>query len=276
MTIWKREAPKVLVVDDEVRIQSVLSESLQPTYTTTTAGSGEEAMALVSESRFDVILLDIHMPGMDGLEVLEVVKRQHPETVVIILTGYASVDNAVHALRHGAFNYLQKPISHEEILESIAEGLVYAQDERQRREVLLKTRQLFTQGLKQLDEVASDQVDLMGETEYAETEDNSRRFLERGPLVIDVYRRRATLHGELLDLTAGEYDLLLCLAQEAPRVLGPKELVERTRGYKCGLEEAREIIRWQVYLLRQKVEADSSSPKYVLNVRGRGYMWAGA
>lgn len=138
MTIWKREAPKVLVVDDEVRIQSVLSESLQPTYTTTTAGSGEEAMALVSESRFDVILLDIHMPGMDGLEVLEVVKRQHPETVVIILTGYASVDNAVHALRHGAFNYLQKPISHEEILESIAEGLVYAQDERQRREVLLK------------------------------------------------------------------------------------------------------------------------------------------
>jgi DNA-binding response OmpR family regulator len=264
-----------LVVDDERNIRRTLKGALERFYSVETASEGKETLSLLSEADFDLLLLDIHMPGMDGLEVLEAVKRQHPETTVIILTGYASVDNAVHALRHGAFNYLQKPASHEEILESVEEGLKHALDEHQRRKTLRETRQLLTQGLEQLDAITPGQEGREVQTNSAEHDPGSDRFLERGPLVIDVYRREAKLHGEMLNLTAGEYDLLLCLAQEAPRVLGPQELVERTRGYECDLSEAREVIRWQVYLLRQKVEEEPSSPEYVLNVRGRGYMWAG-
>jgi DNA-binding response OmpR family regulator len=215
------------------------------------------------------------MPGIDGLEVLESIKRQRPHIAVIILTGYASVDNAVHALRHGALNYLQKPASSDEVLDSVEEALTRAHRERERTTVLRKAQQLLSEGLRQLDEVTPGQIDLIAEADASEQTPDDDRFVKRGPLVVDIYRRKATLNGDLVDLTAGEYDLLLCLVQEAPRVLGPQELVERTRGYECSLAEAREIIRWQVYLLRQKVEVDPSAPQMVLNVRGRGYMWAG-
>jgi DNA-binding response OmpR family regulator len=268
-------AAHILVVDDEANIRRTLKGALEHLYRVKTASRGQEALQLLSRKDFDLLLLDIHMPGMDGLEVLEAVQRQHPDTTVIILTGYASVDNAVHALRHGAYDYLQKPASPEEIIESVEEGLEHAQDERQRRKVLTEARQLLTQGLHQLDQVAPGEMDREIKTDTANHDLKSDRFLKCGPLIIDVYRREAKLHGDLLDLTAGEYDLLLCLVQETPRVMGPQELVERTRGYECSLSEAREIIRWQVYLLRQKVEEDPSSPEYVLNVRGRGYMWAG-
>jgi DNA-binding response OmpR family regulator len=262
-----------MVVDDEQNVRSTLERALERFYSVHTASNGEEALALASESDFDLMLLDIHMPGMDGLDVLEVVRRRHPQMAIIMLTGYASVDNAVYALRHGAFNYLQKPASYEEILDSVKEGLDHIRNEYQRKEVLQQAHQLLAQELEQFSE--PEPVESSAQQEPSDQDSGSERFLKRGPLVIDVYRRKATLRGDALDLTSGEYDLLLCLVQEAPRVVGPQELVQRTRGYDCNLSEAREIIRWQVYLLRQKIEADTSSPKYVLNVRGRGYMWAG-
>jgi DNA-binding response OmpR family regulator len=196
--------------------------------------------------------------------------------MVIMLTGYSTVDSAVYALRHGAFDYLRKPISTDEIFDRVQDSLLHARRERQRDDVLLKARQLLYAGIQQLDEVVPEPVDLTSEVEAEEERVDPDRFLERGPLTVDTYRHKATLNGELLDLTAGEYDLLLCLARHAPQVMSPPKIVQETKGYECSLVEAREIVRWQVYLLRQKVELDPSSPQYVLNVRGRGYMWAGA
>lgn len=272
-----REA-SILIVEDERNIRLTLARILEPTYMVTLAKSGEEALDLAYESEFDLILLDIHLPGMDGLEVLETINRQQPQVVVIVLTGYASVDNAVEAMRKGATNYLQKPVSKEDILDTVQAGLVERQCEQQHNAALLKAQRLLSEGLVELDRVLPEQVDLLANAsvDTAKQTIDSGRFLDRGPLVIDTYRRKAVLHGDVLDLTSGEYDLLLCLAQDAPQVIGPQELVYRTRGYECTLSEAREIIRWQVYLLRQKVEVDPSSPQYVINVRGKGYMWAGA
>ncbi len=277
MTETMSQEAHILIVEDEHNIRMTLAGILKSLYEVTLAESGEEALTLTSESAFDLILLDIHLPGMSGLEVLETIQHQHPQVIVIILTGYASVDNAVRAMRNGAVDYLQKPASQDEILESVQAGLIERQRERRRNAVLMKARKLLSEGLAELEQVVPEHVDLLAEADAdaAEQTLDPDRFLQRGPLIIDTYRRKATLHGELLDLTGGEYDLLLCLAQDAPQVLGPRELVYRTRGYECSLSEAREIVRWQVYLLRQKVEADPSSPQYVLNVRGKGYMWAG-
>jgi DNA-binding response OmpR family regulator len=193
-----------------------------------------------------------------------------------MLTGFSTVDSAVRAMRNGAMNYLQKPASKAQILESVKEGLAQAQRERQRNKLLLKARQLLESSLQQLDEVMPASTDPVVEADTLTQVADPDRFLQKGPLVIDLYRRKATLNEELLDLTAGEYDLLLCLVQKAPQVLSPQALVRETRGYECSLSEARELIRWQVYLLRQKVETDPSAPQYILNVRGRGYMWAAA
>jgi DNA-binding response OmpR family regulator len=212
---------------------------------------------------------------MDGLEVLDELKQQLPQTVIIMLTAYSSVDSAVHAMRNGALHYLQKPASNDEILTSVEEGLKHAQREQKREAALLRVHQLLQSGLQELDGVVPEELEGVPEPEPAEPVEDPDRYLRRGELVVDLYRRQVTLKGEPLDLTAGEYDLLLCLAQDAPRVIDPQELVERTRGFECELTEAREIIRWQVYLLRQKVELNPSSPQYVLNVRGQGYLWAG-
>lgn len=252
----------------------VLGGVLKHYYEVTTVESGEGALELARECSFDLVLLDIHLPGMDGIEALRRLKQEVPQAVVIMLTAYSTVDSAVHAMRNGALHYLQKPASNEEILASVEEGLKHARQERRREAALLRAHQFLQSSLQELDGVVPEEIE--GVPEQAEPAEDPDRYLRRGEMVIDLYRRQATLKGEDLDLTAGEYDLLLCLAQDAPRVIGPRELVERTRGFECELTEAREIIRWQVYLLRQKVEPEPSSPQYVLNVRGRGYMWAGA
>jgi DNA-binding response OmpR family regulator len=261
-------------VDDERNIRRSLSGLLAPHYEVTTVATGEAALAAAAKTRFDLVLLDIHLPLMSGLQVLEAFKERAPETGVILITGYASIDSAVEALRQGAADYIRKPASTDEIIGSIRAELARAQKDRQRHALLQQTRELFERGLHQLEEL-SPEDEVPAAPPPTEEGPDPDRYLLRGPLTIDTYRRTATLRGGELDLTAGEYDLLLCLAQNAPRVLDPQELVKETRGYECSLSEARELIRWQIYLVRQKVEPEPSSPQYVLNVRGQGYVWAG-
>ncbi len=276
----RSDAPQatVLVVDDEPSVCRTLGRILQTRYDVVTAPSGEAALDLVSERQVDLALLDINLPRMDGLELLESLKDQLPHLAVVMLTGHGTVDSAVHAMRHGAGNYLQKPASPEEILDSVQDALDEAQQRRGRATAVRKAQRLFEAGLQQLGRATPGQKPVpangKGKEQSVEQVLDPERFVQKGPLIVDTYRRSATLHDEPLELTPGEYDLLLCLAENAPEVLDPQELVRQTRGFECTLHEARDLIRWQVYLLRQKVEADPSSPQYILNVRGRGYMWA--
>jgi DNA-binding response OmpR family regulator len=284
MTAPVTSVPRILIVDDEQSIRMALSGVLNADYDTTTADSGEKALELAASEPFDLILLDILLPGIDGLEVLEALHEQAPDTIVIMLTAHGTIESAVSAMRHGALNYLRKPASNDKILESVKEGLKHAAEARHRKAVLLKAKRLLSTGLQELAEVMPEGVEAESYPEEtpapagtagASATADPDRYLHCGPLTVDLYRRIAELKGAELDLTAGEYDLLLCLVQAAPKVLDPQELVRRTRGFECELQEARELIRWQVYLLRQKIEDDSSDPQYILNVRGRGYMWAG-
>lgn len=279
-----QQIANILIVDDEESIRLALKAALSIHYNVETTSRGEVALSKIRETQVDLVLLDIHLPGMDGIETLAAMREEAPHIAVIMLTAYSTVENAISALRKGAVDYLRKPASTEEILESVRRGLLEAQREHHHWAVIRKARNIMRSSLQELESIIPDSEDIpehvlaLAEslnTVLQETEDPDR-YLRRGELTIDLYRRVATLAGETLDLTAGEYDLLICLVQEAPRVLDPQELVRRTRGFECDLQEAREIIRWQVYLLRQKIESDSSNPTYILNVRGRGYVWADA
>lgn len=265
----------ILVVDDEPSIQTLLRRLLGRRYTVTTAANGQKALDLVAREEFDLALLDIHLPDMNGFDVLEALHTEDPHIVVIVVTKCQQIESAVRALRSGARHYLQKPISRTKLLESVETELSRAQRERTYKAALRRTRQLLSLTIEEIDKVLPDQTDLLSDAEEAESPIDSARFVQRGPLLIDTHTRQVTVENELLDLTSGEYDLLLCLAENAPDVVDPRELVEATRGFETGLNEARELIRWQIYLLRQKIELDPSSPQYILNVRGQGYMWAG-
>ncbi len=112
------------VIDDELIIHEVLSQLLTAEgYEVELSSSGEEALEKHSEQAFDLVLLDLLMPGLDGIEVLKALKRIDPEAIVIIITAYASVESAIAAMKIGAFDYIQKPFKHDELLLTIKRAL---------------------------------------------------------------------------------------------------------------------------------------------------------
>jgi DNA-binding NtrC family response regulator len=111
----------ILIVDDEKNIRMTLSQSLESLgVEMDVAGSGEEALAKLKERDFGVILLDIRMPGMDGMEVLRQVREVRPEIRIIMITAYGTIESAVEAMKLGAVDFLQKPFDPEEIRELVS------------------------------------------------------------------------------------------------------------------------------------------------------------
>jgi diguanylate cyclase (GGDEF)-like protein len=115
---------KVLIVDDDQLMREMLSDCLRVEgIDVRTAGTGEEALLMLEEAPADVIIADLVMPGMGGLDVLDRIKRLQPRPDVIIVTGYGTVESAVKALRLGACDYFQKPVNPESLLATVARAL---------------------------------------------------------------------------------------------------------------------------------------------------------
>ncbi len=119
-----REQPKVLVVDDEESVVVTIKAILQlDGYTVATTTSGAQARKMVRDVEYDLVLTDLRLEDGDGLDVLKAVGESYPETVTIMLTGYASLESAIQALRAGAYDYLVKPSEVEELRATVARGL---------------------------------------------------------------------------------------------------------------------------------------------------------
>jgi signal transduction histidine kinase len=119
-----REQPKVLVVDDEESVVVTIKAILQlDGYNVATTTSGAEARKMVRDTEYDLVLTDLRLEDGDGLDVLKAVRERYPETVTIMLTGYASLESAIQALRAGAYDYLVKPSEVEELRATVARGI---------------------------------------------------------------------------------------------------------------------------------------------------------
>ncbi len=125
--------PQLLIVDDEPNIRKVLAALLeQAGYLTTAAASGEEAIRMVRAHDPDLVLTDLRMPGMDGLELLRQLRSGFPEIPVVLLTAHGTIETAVEAMRRGAHDFLTKPFDDDKVLEVIGKALAHA--ERARRD----------------------------------------------------------------------------------------------------------------------------------------------
>ena len=102
-------SPCILIVDDEVEITEILADLLSEDYECLRAASAEEALARLHESEFQLVISDITMPGMSGLDMIPHIKALSPDTVVVMISGMQTVESAIGALRLGAFDYLMKP-----------------------------------------------------------------------------------------------------------------------------------------------------------------------
>ncbi len=110
----------ILVVDDDEALRGILGDVLtEDGYHVTVASSGEEALDVIRQHPFDIVVLDIRLPGMSGMEVLEKVKEMYPQLQVIIITSHASLETAVTALRCGAYDYLSKPFDDINIISAV-------------------------------------------------------------------------------------------------------------------------------------------------------------
>jgi PAS domain S-box-containing protein len=120
------ENPLILVVDDEPLILDLVKEILTPVgYQVRTAGSGMEALQVLQAYRFDVVLTDMMMPDMTGMEILQHLRLHYPETLVIVFTGYANYQDAVEVVKLGAFDYLPKPLQPEILRHAMARAVEY-------------------------------------------------------------------------------------------------------------------------------------------------------
>ena len=130
----------VLLVDDEQLIRESIGEFLeQEGFFVQLAGSGEDALRFASARRYDIVICDVNLPGIDGLEVLEQLRKISPETFVLLITAYATIENAIQAFQRGAHDYLMKPVVLDEVLTKLTRLItirnLYQENEWLRREV---------------------------------------------------------------------------------------------------------------------------------------------
>jgi DNA-binding NtrC family response regulator len=115
--------PKLLLVDDEEPFRNTLAKRLKETgYEVAEAGTGLDALETLAEGGIDIVVLDIQMPGMSGLETLSEIRARHIGTEVIMLTGHGDVSSAVEGMRLGAYDYLMKPCEYEYLVVKIQEA----------------------------------------------------------------------------------------------------------------------------------------------------------
>ncbi len=265
----------ILVVDDEGAIRYSISKTLQRVgYQVHTAASGEEALEMMQRQEYDVVLTDIRMPGLSGVDLLARIKEQAPDAVVILLTGYASLETAIESLRLGAHDYLVKPSSSQDIRNSVSQGIERSRNMKHRRVLLRSIRENVEELTGEAVELENNTVAKSKSPATATPVVTPVTTMTIGPLTIYPGRYQISVGDQPIDLTPTEFDLLLYLAAHRGRVVPCSELVREVRGYTLEEHEAREVIRPHISNLRRKLKASGQNPNIIVNVRGIGYRLA--
>jgi len=238
----------ILVVDDEPVARQSMSEILRlEGYAVNSVPNGQAAVEYVRTHPIEIIIVDLRMPGMDGLEVIQVVNQISPETEVILLTAFGTTESAIQALRLRVHDYLLKPAPPSQVVNSVKKGLA-------RREARLKAR---------------------GGTVNLEVDEGVLEITLKDGTHIDLSRRQVRKKDQIIHLTPAEGRLLRVLIENPGRVYSHRELVLLVQGYDTSQREAPEILRPLVSRLRHKLEAFPSLSDRVVSVRGTGYLYEG-
>lgn len=237
----------ILVVDDEPVARQSLTDILKlEGYTVVSSPNGHAAVEYVRTHPIDLMIVDLRMPGMDGLEVVQVVNQISPETEIILLTAFGSTESAIQALRLRIHDYLLKPASPVQVLASVKKGL-------SRRNSRLRVRG--------------------GAGMESNADEPAAEFSLKDGTLVDLSRRQIRHKNTLEHLTPAEGRLLRILMENAGKVFSHRELVLLVQGYDASQREAPEILRPLVSRLRHKLEKFPLLMNRVMSVRGTGYVY---
>lgn len=271
---------RLLLVDDEYNIRASMSELLRLRgYHVDEAGSGPEGLAALARQPYDLMVLDMLMPGMHGVEVMRQARGLRPDLAIIVLTAHATVESAIASVKSDVTDYMLKPCNFDDLAVTIERSLA-ARAKQQRRQRMLE---LVGEAMNMLadDQVSappvaappSAPIDLPAKTALTADEDT----LRVGTLTLDRQKRLAILDvnpTQPVELTESEVSVLETLMQHPNKVLSVKELANSALGYQ-GLDKwtLESVVRSCVFRLRQKIEPAPDSPQLICTVRGRGYFY---
>ncbi len=254
---------KILVVDDEPTARRSWRDILRlEGYHVEVAADGKAALEAMEKTEFDIVLLDLKMPGMSGVEVLRAASKLYPDTQIIVLTAHGSLDSAIEALRQGAHDYLLKPASPEDVLDSVA-GALAIRAEAQHKRLLLGQIESSLQQLKDVEGVE------------AQARLNVQVVTLGNGIMMDMARREIWRGSDKVTLTTTEGKLMQVLWENRGRVMTHRELVLLVQGYETSDWEAPEVLRPLVSRLRRKLAVFPGGREWIVNVRGTGYVFEG-
>jgi DNA-binding response OmpR family regulator len=228
-------SPRILVVDDDVTVSEVVARYLERDgYVVEVQANGRDALDRALAEPPDLIVLDLMLPGMDGLEVCRRLRAIAPVPIVM-LTARTQESDRIVGLDLGADDYVSKPFSTKELVARVRAVLRRAQGP------------LPTDGA-------------------------GGRVHVDGDLVVDVSAREARLGGQVVGLTAREFELLAFLVRHPRRAFTREEVLEQVWGYRYG---DTSTVTVHVRRLREKIEPDPSNPVRIVTLWGVGYRWEG-
>jgi DNA-binding response OmpR family regulator len=273
-------AAKLLIVDDEPTVRFSIGELLrQRGYQVGEASSGNEALALLEDMPYDLMVLDLRMPGMSGVEVMRQVRQLRPDLLVIVLTAHASVESAIAAVKCNVADYMLKPCDINDLAVTIDRAL-QERAKRLHREHLLNMVGEVMDALRQTESLQEPQPMPVGTMPVlaplaAVSPMPVPDVLHIGPLIVDRQKRQARLEGDsdrMVDLTENEMSILVAMMEHPNQVFSCNQLADAALGYQ-GLDKwtVESLIRSCIFRLRQKIEAAPDAPHLIRTVRGRGY-----
>jgi two-component system, OmpR family, phosphate regulon response regulator OmpR len=228
---------RILVVDDDVRLRELLRRYLgEQGFDVMVAEDGNRMTRLTQRERFDLYVLDLMMPGEDGLSILKRIRSSGDETPVVMLTAKGEDVDRIIGLELGADDYLGKPFNPRELMARIAAVLRRAP-----------------------------------EPEIPGAPSQADETVEFGPFKLDLARRTLTKDGETIEITSGEFAVLKVFARHPRVALSREKLMEMARGRE--LQAFDRSLDVQISRLRKLIETDPSKPAYIQTVWGVGYVF---
>lgn len=226
---------KILMIEDDVSIVELVAIHLKDNYCELTkAHTGTDGLNLATKNKYDMIILDVMLPGMDGIEICKRLRADKIFTPILMLTARSEEIDKIIGLETGADDYLTKPFSIREFIARV-------------KAILRRTE--------------------MGNSEKKIEEE----IFESGSLLIDPIKRKVTLDGKKVDLTPKEFDLLYLFMSNPGKIYSRENLLNLVWGYEfSGYEHT---VNSHINRLRTKIEADLTLPKYILTSWGVGYQF---
>jgi len=244
-------------------------------YAADQASSGTAALSKLESEPYDLVILDVELPGTNGVDLMNQLRKAHPDLLLVILTANATVESAVAAVKLNVVDYMLKPCKPEDLILTLSRALEERAEQLRHKRLLA----LVGEAMNALRQPEAKPHPLASASVSAPPSVPGD-LLNVGRLALDRQKRQVTLHTNpprTVELTEGELSILIVLMEKPNQVLSYNDLAKTALGYE-GMDKwtVESVIRSTVFRLRHKIESGPDTPCLIRTVRGRGYFFSPA